>query len=45
MRRSIAVAPFLFMFACMALGAGAIAYNTYLLIRYGVSYLLACPSH
>ena len=45
MRRTIAVAPFLFMFAVMAFGTLAIAYNLYLLAKLGLGYLLACPSH
>lgn len=44
MRRSIAVAPFLFMFAAMAVGTWAIVYNLYLIANQGLSYLLACPT-
>lgn len=44
MRRSIAVAPFLFMLASMVVGAWAIVYNLYLIANQGLSYLLACPT-
>lgn len=45
MRQTIAVAPFLFMLAAMAVGTWAIVYNLYLIAKLGLGYLLACPSH
>lgn len=44
MRQTIAVAPFLFMLAAMAVGTWAILYNAYLIASMGLSYLIACPT-
>lgn len=45
MRRSIEVMPFLFMLAAIGFGVFFLGYAGFLILKYGTSYLLACPSH